>query len=98
MSNIISVENHDLFYLNVNKLMQEQEWQWPNWCLYNTKNNYERISERGTISDASFIFQWQDEPVIIFFGFLDHSGNSIDVPSCSIEITNKMLIIENERI
>ena len=40
MSNIISVDNHDSFYFNVNKLMQEQEWQWPNWCLYNTKNNF----------------------------------------------------------
>ncbi len=75
-------DSPELFFSHVNEIIAGKQWVWPNWLAGNVHNNYIRIQERGDVENKSFIFLWNNNPLIVFFGFVSSDKNVVDVPGC----------------
>jgi hypothetical protein len=85
MSTILSPCDGETFESARNKLWMTQEWQWPNHLQKNSKYNFDRILEKGVITDCSFLLQLEEKPIVAFLGFIAEDVEILDVPGIVIE-------------
>jgi hypothetical protein len=86
---IIDSLDSEVFQKNIEILWKLQDFQSPNHLPMVTKYNFERLKERGDVSDSSFLILMGDKPVVGFLGLIVKESNILDVPS--ITLINKKL-------